>query len=189
MPYVGDFVLHLISLSNELDQLLHGESKSYLSTSLDEDMDSHENMEDTDVLIGPHMFGYFFTIRDIDHGEHIFSKEVDESSHHSIPPLFPCDDEESSRVIKLSSYFYVTDQGEDVSIDNEALRFEPMVMSSSYHPIIPFLFEFYEQDEMNTDIYYKHRDAMKNNRDIVKLALYSMKKYVETVKCKLKQAC
>ena len=30
---------------------------------------------------------------------------------------------------------------------------------------------------------------MKNNRDTIKLGFYSIKKYVETVKCRLKLAC
>jgi acyl-homoserine lactone acylase PvdQ len=42
---------------------------------------------------------------------------------------------------------------------------------------------------MNTDIYYEQRDRMNNNRDTVKDGFYSIKKYVETIKCRLKQAC
>jgi hypothetical protein len=82
--------LHLISLSNEQYQLMDGESKSNLNASLHEDMDSHENANDIDVVIRPHMFGYFFTIGATDHGDSIFSKEVDEYFHHSIPLVFPC---------------------------------------------------------------------------------------------------
>jgi hypothetical protein len=41
---------------------------------------------------------------------------------------------------------------------------------------------------MNTDLYYEHKDTMNNNRDTVKLGFYSIKKYVETVKSRMKQA-
>jgi hypothetical protein len=42
---------------------------------------------------------------------------------------------------------------------------------------------------MNTYLYYEYIDTMNNNRDTIKLGFYSIKKYVETVKCRLKQAC
>jgi hypothetical protein len=42
---------------------------------------------------------------------------------------------------------------------------------------------------MNTCLYYEHRDTMNNNIDTIKIGLYSINKYDETVKCRLKQAC
>jgi hypothetical protein len=42
---------------------------------------------------------------------------------------------------------------------------------------------------MNTNLYSEHKDTMNNNIDTIKFGFYSIKKYVETVKCRLKQAC
>ena len=42
---------------------------------------------------------------------------------------------------------------------------------------------------MNTDLYYEHKDILNNNIDTIKLGFYSIKKYVETIKCRMKQSC
>jgi hypothetical protein len=66
MPSISEWFLYLISLSNEQDQLVSEESKSCVDASLHVDLDSHEDVEDTNDLVEQHMFGYFFTLGDID---------------------------------------------------------------------------------------------------------------------------
>jgi hypothetical protein len=88
------------------------ESKSCLNVPLHADLDSHENVENVNGLVGLHMFGYLFTMGDIDQRENSFSEETYVSSHHSIPPFLPCDEKETSCVVNSSSYFSVADQEE-----------------------------------------------------------------------------
>jgi len=66
VPYVSEWILYLFSLSNEQDHLVSEESKACLDASLHVDLDSHEDVEDTNDLVGQSMFGYFFTMGDID---------------------------------------------------------------------------------------------------------------------------
>jgi hypothetical protein len=88
------------------------ESKSCLNVPLHVDLDLHENVENTNGLVGLHMSGYFFTMGDIDQRENYFLEEIYVSSHHSIPPFLPCDEKETSCVVNSSSYFFVADQEE-----------------------------------------------------------------------------
>jgi hypothetical protein len=113
MPSINDSLLLLISLSNEQDQLVDEESKSCLNATLHVDLDSHENLKDTNDLVEQHTFGPFFTLEDIDQRGHDFLEESYVSSHHSIPPFFLSDDKETSCVVNLSSYFSVADKRKD----------------------------------------------------------------------------
>jgi len=52
------------------------ESKLCLNVTLHVDLDSHENFEDISDLVEQHMFGYFFTIEDIDQREQDFLRRI-----------------------------------------------------------------------------------------------------------------
>jgi hypothetical protein len=88
-------------------KLVDEESKSCFNVPLHVDLDLNENVENANGLDGLHMSGYFFTMGDIDQIENYFSEETYVSSHHSIPPFFPCDEKETSCVVNSSSYFSV----------------------------------------------------------------------------------
>jgi hypothetical protein len=92
------------------------------------------------------MYGYFFTMGDIDQRENYFLEETYVSSHHSIPPFFPCDEKEASCVINSNSYFFVANQEEGFSVDNGTLRVTPMVMSGSHYSISPFSSQEMEEE-------------------------------------------
>jgi hypothetical protein len=53
-------------------------------------LDLNENVENDNGLVGLHMFGYFFTMGDIDKRKNYFLEETYVSSHHSNPPFLPC---------------------------------------------------------------------------------------------------
>jgi hypothetical protein len=54
-------------------------------------LDSHENVENINSLVGLHMSGSFFTMGDIDQREKLFLGEEYISSHHFIPAFLPYD--------------------------------------------------------------------------------------------------
>jgi hypothetical protein len=64
---------------------------------------------------------------DIDQIDNYFSEETYVSSHHFIPPFFPCDEKETSCVINLSSYFSIADLEEGFPVDNGTLQVTLMV--------------------------------------------------------------
>lgn len=66
MSSISDSLLLLISLSNGQYNLVDEKSKPCLNVTLFVDLDSHEDVEDTNDLVGQSMFGYFFTMGDID---------------------------------------------------------------------------------------------------------------------------
>jgi len=67
VPSISKWLLCLIFLANEQDQLVSEESKSCLDASLlHVDLDSHEYVEDTNDLVGHCIFEYFFTMGNID---------------------------------------------------------------------------------------------------------------------------
>jgi hypothetical protein len=114
---------------------------------LHDDLDLNENIENTNGLVGLHMSGSFFTMGDIDQRETYFSEEAYVSSHHSIPPFFPCDEKEAS-CVNSSSYFFVVDQEEGFPVDNGTLHVTLMVMSGSPYPISSFLSQEMEEEVM-----------------------------------------
>jgi hypothetical protein len=101
------------------------------------------------------MFGSFFTMGDIDQRENYFLEEAYVSSHHSIPPFFPCDEKETS-CVNSSSYFFVVDQEEGFPVDNGTLRVTPMVMSGSHYPISSFPSQEMEEEAMEKNLNVDH---------------------------------
>jgi hypothetical protein len=132
-PSNNDFISCLVSLTNETYEPMDEVSKSCFNVPLHDDLDLNENIVNTKGLVGLYMSGYFFTIQDIDQRENSFSEEAYVSSHHSIPPFFPCDEKEDS-FVNSSSDFYVVDQEEDFHADNGALQITPMIMPGSHYP-------------------------------------------------------
>jgi hypothetical protein len=118
-------------------------------------LDLNENVENANGLVGLHMSGYFFTMGDIDQIENYFLEETYVSSHHSIPPFFPCDEKRAS-CVNSSSYFSVVDQEEDFPIDNGTLRVTPMVMSGSHYPISSFSSQEMEEEAMEKTLNVDH---------------------------------
>jgi hypothetical protein len=104
-PSNNDLISCLVSLTNETYELVDEESKSCFNVPLHVDLDLNENVENANGLVGLHMSGSFFTMGDIDQIENYFLEETYVSSHHSIPPFFPCDEKETSCVVNSSSYF------------------------------------------------------------------------------------
>jgi hypothetical protein len=136
VPSVSEWILNLIYLSSEQDHIVNDESQSCLDVILHADSDSREDVENTNDLVGQRMFGSLFTMEDIDQREHIILEEVYVSSHHSIPPIFPSDEKETSCVVKLTSYFSIVDTEEGFPVDNETLQLTPMVMLDSHFSIL-----------------------------------------------------
>jgi hypothetical protein len=81
------------------------------------------------------MYGYLFTMGDIDQIENYFSEETYVSSHHSIPPYLHCYEKETFCVVYSSSDFSMASQEEDFSFDNGTLWVTLMVMEVSHYPI------------------------------------------------------
>jgi hypothetical protein len=65
-PSIREWILHLISISNEHGYIVDSKYKSCLDVSLHVDLDSNENHKDTNDLVGQHMLVSFFTLQDID---------------------------------------------------------------------------------------------------------------------------
>jgi hypothetical protein len=139
IPSVSDTLLHVIYLSNEKYHLVNEESESCsLNVTLDVDLDSPKSSEDTNDLVGQHMFGPFFTLEDMYQREHDFLKEAYVFSHHSISLFFLSDDKEPSCVVNLSSVFSVADIKGGFPANNNMLHGTPMAMLGSNWTILSF---------------------------------------------------
>jgi hypothetical protein len=55
-PSNSDLISCLVSLTNEIDQLVDEESKSCFKVPLHVDLDLNENVVNANPLVGPHMF-------------------------------------------------------------------------------------------------------------------------------------
>jgi hypothetical protein len=154
-PSNNDLISCLVSLTNEIDELVDEESKSCFNVPLHDDLDLNENVENTNGLVGLHMSGSFFTMGDIDQIENYFWKNI-----CILPPLhspfLPCDEKETSCVVNSSSYFFVVDQEEGFPVDNGTLRVTPMVMSGSHYPISSFPSQEMEEEAMGKDLNVDH---------------------------------
>jgi hypothetical protein len=158
----NDLISCLVSLTHEIYQLVDEESKSCFNVPLHDDLDLNENIENTNGLVGIHMSRSFFTIWDIDQREIFFPEEAYVSSHHSIPPFFPCDEKEGS-YLNSSSDFSVVDQEEGFHVDNGTLQVTLMVMSSSHYPISFFISQEKEEEAMGK---YLDADHFVNEENI-----------------------
>jgi hypothetical protein len=155
-PSNNDLISCLVSLTNETYEPVDEESKSCFNVPSHVDLDLNENVENTNGLVGLHMSGSFFTMGDIDQIENYFLEEAYVSSHHSIPPFFPCDEKETSCVVNSSSYFFVVDQEEGFPVDNGTLWVTPMVMSGSHYPISSFPSQEMEEEAMEENLNVDH---------------------------------
>jgi len=98
IPYNNDLISCLVSLTNETYELVDEGYKSCFHVPLHDDFDLNENIVNDNGLVEICISVPFFTRGDIDHRENPFSEEAYVSSHHSIPPFFPCDGKEASCV-------------------------------------------------------------------------------------------
>lgn len=120
------------------------------------DLDLNENVENANGLDRLRMSGSFFTMGDTDQIEKKNSEETYVSSHHSIPPYFPCDKKETSCVVIPSSYFFVAAQEEGFHADNETLWVTLMVMSGFHYPISIFPSQGMEEEAMGKNLNVDH---------------------------------
>jgi hypothetical protein len=65
-PSIKYLILYIISLTNKTNQLGDEESESCLNVTLQADLNLHENVENTNDLVGLHMSRYLFTMGDMD---------------------------------------------------------------------------------------------------------------------------
>ena len=66
LPSTNYLIFYLVYLTNETYEPMDEKYKSCLNVPLHADLDSCENVENANGLVGIHMFGYLFTMGDID---------------------------------------------------------------------------------------------------------------------------
>jgi hypothetical protein len=72
-PSTNDLISFLVSLTNETYELVDEEYKSCINVSLHAYLDVHADIENSNDLVGLHMYGSFFTMEDIFHRNNSFS--------------------------------------------------------------------------------------------------------------------
>ena len=76
LPSTNDLILCLVSLTIETYEPMDEKYKSCLNVPLHVDLDSCENVENANGLVGIHMFGYFFTMGDIYQRDFFFKRNI-----------------------------------------------------------------------------------------------------------------
>jgi hypothetical protein len=68
IPFVVEWFPYLVNVFDEQDQPVIDKSESCIETHSHVDLDSHENPEDSEVVVEQHMFGSLFTFVNMNHG-------------------------------------------------------------------------------------------------------------------------